>query len=427
MKGQPELWQEVRRGGKRGLRYNLHVGQQQAWDSKHRFIAMLAGTQSGKTSFEPLWLHREIQTCGPGDYLAVTATFPLLRLKMLPEFVNLFTHTLGLGDWHAVDSCIQFRDSKTRIIFGSATHPESLESATAKAAVLDEAGQDQFRLQSWEAVLRRLSLSQGRVLLGTTLYNLGWLKQQIYDPWAAGDSDYHVIQFPSLSNPVFPREEYERAKRTLPAWKFDMLYDGRYARPAGQIYSDFSDTYREAGGHKVKPFAIPAEWPRHVGVDFGAVNTATLWLAHDPGANVYYIYRESLEGGKTTPEHAAIALSAASGVNVATWWGGAKSETQQRMDWSVAGVPLQEPPIPDVEAGIDRVIALFKTGRLYVFDSCRGVLDELGTYSRVVGEDGQSTEKIKDKETYHLLDSLRYVVQGVVGGTGAGHRSRSRA
>ena len=36
-------------------------------------------------------------------------------------------------------------------------------------------------VQSWEAVLRRLALYQGRVLGGTTLYNLGWLKQQIYD------------------------------------------------------------------------------------------------------------------------------------------------------------------------------------------------------------------------------------------------------
>jgi hypothetical protein len=408
-----KLWQVVKRNGKSGLRYEFHPGQQTAWDSERRFVAMLAGTQGGKTSFLPLWLHREWARCGTGDYLAVTSTFPLLKLKMQPEFLTLFCYTLGIGQWRASDRLIELVDG-SRIIFGSATHPESLESATAKAAVLDEAGQDQFRLESWEAVLRRLSLHQGRALLGTTLYNLGWLKQQVYDRYTAGDPDYAVVQFPSTTNPAFPKAEYERAQRTLPRWKFQMMYVGQYDRPAGLIYSDFIDAYREDGGHKVHPFTIPPEWPRHVGVDFGAVNTALSWLAHDPKANVYYLYRESLEGGLTSAQHAASALSLAQGVNVRTWFGGSKGEVQQRMDWGAAGVPLREPPIADVEAGIDKVIGLFKTARLYVFDTCVGTLDELGTYSRVVGEDGQATEKIKDKETFHRLDALRYVVNGTI-------------
>jgi hypothetical protein len=403
------LW-EVRN---RKLIVHPHSGQARAWRSKARFIAMLAGTQGGKTSFEPLWLYREIRACGPGDYLAVTSTFPLLKLKMLPEFVNLFCETFQAGVFNASDRVINFHDGKTRIIFGSATHPESLESATAKAAVLDEAGQDQFRLQSWEAIQRRLSLNQGRALLGTTIYNLGWLKQQIYEPWLAGDPDYAVIQFPSIVNPAFPRDEYERAKRTLPSWKFRMMYDGVYDRPAGLIYGDFIDAYREAGGHKVHPFTIPPEWPRHVGVDFGAVNTATIWLAEDPAASVFYLYRESLEGGKTTGEHAAAVSLAGQGVNMASLWGGSKSETQQRMDWGAAGVPLGKPYVADVEAQIDRAIGLFKTHRLYIFDTCVGTLDQLGTYSREVDDAGQTTEKIKDKDTFHYLDAFRYVVQGV--------------
>src|SRR5919201_1681287 len=67
-----------------------HPGQWQAWTSQRRLLVVLAGTQSGKTSFGPLWLQREISRCGAGDYLAVTITFPLLKLKMLPEFLRLF-------------------------------------------------------------------------------------------------------------------------------------------------------------------------------------------------------------------------------------------------------------------------------------------------------------------------------------------------
>lgn len=395
------------------LHFYPHAGQARAYASERRFIFVLAGTQGGKTSLGPAWLRREIQRCGPGDYLAVTSTFPLLKLKMLPEFLRLFQHTLHLGEWRAADRVFEFHGGETRVIFGSATKPDSLESATAKAAWLDEVGQDDFRLQSWEAVLRRLALHQGRVLGGTTLYNLGWLKQQIYEPWQQGDPDIDIIQFDSVLNPAFPQAEFERAKRSLPAWKFAMFYQGVYDRPAGLIYSDFRDAYRAEGGHKVSPFAMPPEWPRHVGIDFGAVNTALVWLAHDPAANIYYAYRDSLGGDRTTAQHASEALSAADGTNVLTWHGGAKSETQQRMDWAAAGVPVQPPKVADVEAGIDRVIELFRTDRLFVFDSCKGLLDELGTYARVLDEAGQATEAIKDKAAFHRLDSLRYVTQGV--------------
>lgn len=392
---------------------NLHRGQAKAWLSEKRFIFILAGTQGGKTSFGPHWLYREIQRRGPGDYIAVTATFPLLKLKMLPEFLRVFRDELHAGEWKAADHAFVFHDGQTRVIFGSATNAESLESATAKAAWLDEVGQDQFRLESWEAIQRRLSLNEGRVLGGTTLYNLGWTKQIIYDVWRAGDPDIDVIQFDSTENPAFPAAEYERARRTLPAWKFNMFYRGIYTRPAGMIYHDFIDAYREEGGHKVHPFNIPAEWPRYGGLDFGANNTARLMVAKDPDAGVYYLYAESLDGEKTTQEHAQAALRAAKGVNMVAWHGGAKSETQQRADWRAAGVYVNEPQVSDVEAGIDRVIALFKTQRLYVFDSCHGTLSEIGTYARELDDLNQPTEKIKNKETFHRLDALRYVSQGL--------------
>ncbi|HYF40711.1 MAG TPA: hypothetical protein VD930_13535 [Gemmatimonadales bacterium] len=404
------------------MRLNLHDGQARVWESMRRFVFMLAGTQSGKTSFGPLWLLREIGFKGPGDYLAVTSTFKLFKLKMLPEFLRIFEHTLHLGQWRGSEWVFEFDRDDTRIIFGSASNSESLESATAKGAWLDEVGQDDFKLASWEAILRRLSLHEGRVLGTTTLYNLGWLKQEIYDPWRAGDPDIDVIQFDSILNPLFPQTEYDRAKRTLPDWKFSLFYKGQYEKPAGLIYRDFIDQYREEGGHKVRPFDLPAEWPRWSGVDFGGVNTATVWLAKDPAVNVYYLYHESLEGGKASKEHAAIAQRKAAGVNMVAWWGGAKSEGQWRMDWNAAGVNVQEPPVSDVEAGIDRIISLFRTSRLYIFDTCKGVIDELGTYSRELDERNEPTEKIKDKETFHRLDALRYVGSGIEQPPAAGAR-----
>lgn len=382
----------------------MHEGQLRAWDSTARFTFVVAGTQSGKTSFGPWWLRRAIQRHGPGDYLAVTSTYDLFKLKLLPEMMRVFVHYLGAEGWQYRAGERTMERSDTRIILRSAEAEGGLESATAKAALLDECGQDAFRLEAWEAVLRRLSLHQGPVFGGTTPYNLGWLKREVYDRWRAGDTDYNVIQFKSTMNPRFPVEEYLRAKATMADWKFRMFYDGEFTRPAGLIYSDFDDQL-----NIVKPFDIPPTWPRFVGVDFGGVNVAKLWVAQEPLTHQCYLYREQLDGNKTTKEHCNELRAKALFERVVAYVGGAKSEDQQRRDWGAEGVQVLEPKVSDVEAGIDRVTALIKTRMLKVFSTCTGFLDEIGTYSRELDARGEPTEKIAGKNSFHRLDAMRYV------------------
>jgi hypothetical protein len=346
---------------------------------------------------------------GTGDYLAATATYDLFKLKMLPELQNVFCTILGLGDYHRTDRLIQCYDG-SRIILRSASSPGGLESATAKAAWLDECGQDDFDLGAWEAVQRRLSLSMGPVLGTTTPYNLGWLKTEVVDRAENGDQDHFIVQAPSTVNPMFPIAEFQRAQEVMPTWKFNMFYRGLFERPAGLIFQDYRDEYD--AGHLVKPFDIPAEWPRYVGIDFGAVNTATIWLAEDVSRKAYYLYRETLEGGLSTKEHVKAAQQRAANERVISWHGGSGSETQQRMDWQAAGMHVQAPPIDNVESGIDRVVALLREKRLFVFADCKGVRDQLARYRRKVDAQGQTTDAIQNKEMFHYLDGLRYVVIG---------------
>lgn len=384
------------------LTISLHPGQTRAHDSAKRFIFIIAGTQSGKTSYEPIWLAREIQEKGQGDYLAVTATYDLLKLKFLPELQNYFCHFFG-WEYSASERVIWRQDKPrvfTRIICRSADAEGGLESATAKGALFDECGQDGVKVSAWEALQRRLSLSRGRVLAGTTPYNLGWLKTQVFDRWRKGAEDIQVVQFKSIMNPAFPKEEYYYQKGILPSWKFEMFYNGNFSRPAGMIYEDFSES------HILPAFPIPGHWPRVLGVDFGAVNTAKIWVAQDPETKLRYVYREALDGNQTTQGHAESVKQY--NERQLRAYGGAKSESQQRADWTAAGVTVQEPTISDVEAGIDRVTAALKTHNLYIFDTCTGIIDEFGTYARELDKDGQPTDKIKDKHTYHRLDALRY-------------------
>ena len=176
------------------------------------------------------------------------------------------------------------------------------------------------------------------------------------------------------------------------------------------------DALREEGGHKVLPFPVPAHWKRYIGMDFGGVNTATLVVAEDPDTQEAYVTHERLEGEKTTAQHATAALELVAGTRFVRAWGGAPSEGQWRRDLQAGRLTVHRPPVVDVEQGIDRVIGLWKTRRLFVFSTCAGLLDELGTYSRPTDEDGTVLEGIKDKHRYHRLDALRYVCAGLTGG-----------
>lgn len=398
------------------LKLHLHAGQVRALRTRRRFVLVLAGTQGGKTSFGPYWLLEEMRAKGPGDYLVATPTFPLLELKLLPEFLRLFRERLQLGNYRGSPSKV-FELSRrgeemlfgsvqpgqpTRILFGHAQDPDSLESATIKAAWLDEAGQKKFKLGSWEAIQRRLSIHEGRVLLTTTPYTLGWLKTELHDPALKGDPDIELIQFESIMNPSFSRKEFERMRKKQPRWKFNMMYRGLFERPAGLIY----DCVTEA--HYVKAFPIPPTWRRYIGLDFGGVNTAAVFIAEEPGTGKLFLYRTYHAGSRTAAQHVAALKKGEPGMPEASV-GGAGSEDNWRREFTAAGLPIQKPSVPDVEVGIQRVYSLFQTGRLKVFDHLTELKDDLGTYARELDAQGEPTEAIEDKATYHRLDGLRYI------------------
>lgn len=413
----------------RQLQIDLHEGQARAWLSEARFVTVSAGTQGGKTSFGPLWLYREIQQCGPGDYIVAAPTFPLLSLKLLPEFRRFFEEKLELGkytgspakvftfsDYGAKRVFGHVPDVPTHVFFGHAQDPDSLESATAKAAWLDEAGQKKFKKGSFEAILRRLSIHQGRVLTTSTPYSaFGWFKTELHDRAKAGDPNYAWIQFESRMNPAFPEAEWNRARDTLPRWKFDLMYRGRLTRPAGLIYDNFDEDQ-----HITPAFTIPADWKRYLGLDFGGVNTAGVFLAEEPETKRFYLYREYHAGSRTAAEHAKHLLEGE--VMTPVTVGGARSEGQWRHEFrtSKPGLPVREPSVIDVEVGIQRVYGLLAAGRLQVFDSCEDTIEDLQTYSRKLDRDDQPTEQIEDKETFHHADALRYIATHINPTEGSG-------
>lgn len=399
-------------GNKVVVDFGDHLGQTNTWNSFARFPFIIAGTQSGKTSFGPWWLWREIQNCGNGDYLGITATFDLFKLKMLPEMEKVFT---GLFDWNFTKSDRLFESPEKismpsmptkpakRIILRSANSEGGLESSSIEGAWMDECGHPGFKLSTWEAIQRRASLSMARVLGTTTPYNMGYLKTEIFDRWRAGDPDFDVIQFKSIMNPSFPKEEYYRMKSKMQAWKFAMVYDGEFEKPAGLIYDCFIDPL-----HTCPRFKLSDNWQRYLGLDFGGVNTAGTFYAEEPKTKKLYLYRAYKQGGMTAAEHARALLKGEPMIPFCV--GGSQSEGQWRDEFKAAGLPVRKPDIKEVEIGIDRVYEAHKKNEIIVFDDLAGYLEEKHTYSRKLDASGEPTEAIEDKEKYHFMDAERYII-----------------
>ncbi len=430
-------WPDKHLVGIDGQPVPFHRAQEIAYDTMRRFVAMTAGTQSGKTGFGPWWLKHKIDQLGGGDYIAATASFDLFKLKMLPAMRTVFENIFGIARFWSGDRILELRDPATgefkakraddpmwgRIILRSAESEGGLESATAKAGWLDEAGQDSFTIDTWRAILRRLAIFQGPLLITTTLYNLGWLKQQIMDKAVKGGKvmlehfesggeievtenereNICLVQFDSIINPVFPKDEFDHAKATMPDDEFQMFYRGRAAALRALIYDCFDRTK-----HTCPRFALPDSWPRYMGLDFGGVNTAALIYAEEPGTGNWYGYREYHKGGRTAKEHAEALLKGEPMVPFTV--GGSKSEGQWRQEFRAGGLPVREPAVSEVNVGISRVYGAHKQNKIIYFDDLEGVLDQKGTYKRKRDKEGNITDEIENKATFHFMDAERYII-----------------
>lgn len=364
----------------------------------------------------------------PNEHLVASPTYTLQANKLLPEYVRLFCTELGLGRYtqsptptlaftpEGIEKLTGYGYGTCVIRFGHAGNPESLESATYKSAVLDEAGQDQFREGSYDAILRRLSIYRGRLFILTTPYSFGWLKRRVNDE--RDGVNIEVVNFESRMNPTFPIEEWREREKDLPKWKFDMFYRGKFTRPAGQIYDSFVDKPVEEGGNICKRFPIPKHWPLWMGVDFGNINTAGLviaeertdadWEGNSEPTGRYFVVRTYHAKEAREPEQHI--QTATLGVNrEIKAYGGAHGEDGWRQAWTRAGLRVREPLVNHVEVQIQGIWTAFADRRLIIFDDLMALIEEVTEYSREIDEDGEVGQKIKNDAKFHLLAALRYV------------------
>ena len=414
----------------------FHEGQLEAWSADVVDLALVAGTQGGKTAFLVYWLLRELQRCaefiktlGHGKAIVAGPTLTLMGAQLIPAFRDLFEDELKLGKLvMGTKPVFHFSEDGARrllgfvapvtVHFAYANDPSNLESMTACCGIWDEAGQKENKQASYRAFNRRLKAARsagfGRRAFGTTPYEHNWFKVQVHDRAEAKEEGFQLVRFVSWMNPLVKESECRKELANgMPLWEWQMMYLGLYTKPAGSIYDCFDDRIgpRDGDTNVCEPFVIPKHWPRLLGQDFGDVHMGSLALAEDPGSPFVYVYWARLAGGMEVSDHAAAIRDGSKCDEFESACGGSLSENDWREQFASAGIPMHPPPMKDVWTQINRVYAMFANRRLKFFCDLEAPIAQAVTYSRELDVNQEPIPgTILDKAKKHYCDALRYIV-----------------
>lgn len=361
-----------------------------------------------------------------GDYLIARQFLPELRLTTYKTFLEICPKELIL-EHRVADMIVRIRcsDGKTsNIIFRGLDEPSKHRSLNLNAAYIDEASQ-----VSEEAFTLLQSRLRGqayrRIIMTTNPNGHSWLYRLFVKkdlPTEEAKKLFYYISATSLENTNLPDEYVQNMVNTWSDDRIQREVMGSWDAFEGQIYTEFSRST-----HVVKPFVIPDGWTKWVGMDHGFRNpAAALWCAKDYDDNVY-VYREYYQKEKIIKLICADLIKDNAGDKIDGIWIDPSTRADRGKDSDfttyLEHLPKEWALIPannEVSAGIDQVKMLLRTSgtqkrpRLFIFDSCEHLLEELVSYKYEELTPGQEALKNSKespvKKNDHACDALRYAI-----------------
>jgi phage terminase large subunit-like protein len=200
--------------------------------------------------------------------------------------------------------------------------------------------------------------------------------------------------------PHLDEQAQQMMLQSIPAYQRAARTKGVPHLGSGVIYPVVEDEF------KVKPFEIPAHWPKGYGMDVGWNWTVAVWGAYDRETATWYLYREHARSHAEPPVHAE-------GINAPGRWipgridpaanGRSQADGKQLFQlYKDLGLNLDIAP-NSVEAGIYEIWTLLTAGRIKVFSNLRHWFIEYRMYRR--DEKGRVVKK-----NDHLMDASRYLI-----------------
>lgn len=244
-----------------------------------------------------------------------------------------------------------------------------------------------------------------------------WINQKLIRPYNSGLARSLSCYFPKCEdNPLLPPAYLERL-RALTGVRRARLYEGRWVRAEGTVYSESWD----ASKHIVDPFDIPKDWRRIRAIDLGYVNPRVcLWIAIDNDGGMW-VYRQIYRSRQKAPDFGAqiIRLSSSERIEATP----CDHDAEEREELLEAGLTTI-PAVKAVSRGIQAVEQRLLDGRLHFFRGCLVAEDEelrknfkpcsteeeFDVYVWAKNQDGSLSKEEPKKVDDHGMDALRYGV-----------------
>lgn len=267
----------------------------------------------------------------------------------------------------------------------------------------------------------------------TPLIEMSWTKDQLYDPFQAGDrQDLQILEVNTEENPHINIEAMDRLSLGLKDSEKQARRSGAYISHTGRVYGPavFNDELSTHGGNVLEDvFTLPAIWrtmlsyEHFVMWDHGLNNpTAILFACYDTEGRIF-VYDELYLSDKVIREYASIFLRRLEELGITLQYIVGDPSIQNRLpntgnsiqiEYAECGVNISLGN-NDVRGGIARVQGRFAKRLLFISKRCTNTLRELSNYrwDRFASSKIENRRNAKDlplKKNDHAMDALRYGV-----------------
>lgn len=284
---------------------------------------------------------------------------------------------------------------------------ESLRGMAFDFLVLDEVASMRNFWESWEEVLRpTLTDRLGQVLFISTPKSFNHFHELFQKEQA--DTNYKSFHFTSYDNPHLDPAELDAARKELPEDRFAQEYMADFRRLEGLVWNIPRESVLDASDALVERLKA---YPDRVvaGIDWGFEHPAAIVVLYvKEGA--YLVADEWCQSGKSMAEIIEVAKDLKKKHGITMWF--PDSARPDLIDeFKRASFSCGETS-KDVVLGLSHVAGLVHQKRLFVVNSCSGLLNEMDRYQWEKGVDGRPHKERPIKIQDDLCDALRYALMG---------------
>ena len=276
--------------------YKPHPAQEDFHYDPHRFRVLSCGRRWGKTLAGILELWRILQACKEdkpiGWVVAPTYPLSLVDWDTATEIIGpLILNQNSQDHWMEIlcnDPDTQRFSRIAKLEFKTAEREDKgLRGRGLSGLLVDEAAWVGYK--AWTMGLRpALADKRGKAVFISTPSgrNLFWeLFMKGKETSSSYDPEWKSWQFPSISNPYFPKEEWDRLDQITPLDIWKQEYLAEFLEDESAVFHGLS---RISGGDLREP--LP-DLSYSVGADLARKNDFTVIIAIDNTGQVTYAYR----------------------------------------------------------------------------------------------------------------------------------------